>query len=56
MNVTSPKPPSRHARRIPEDSVLFNWLVPAIFVLFGLVMIVIVAFAVGVLTGIIRYH
>jgi hypothetical protein len=35
---------------------LFDRVIPALFVLFALLMIVIVLFAVGVLTGIIHYR
>lgn len=56
MNLPIDPSPPRRTRRIPDDSMLFAWVVPALFVLFALLLIVIVLFAVGVLTGIIHYR
>ena len=54
MSDNSSRP--RRTRRVPENSILFKWVVPAVLLLFALLLLVIVAFSVGVLAGIIPYH
>jgi hypothetical protein len=56
VSVPTDPPPPRHARRIPSNSVLFDRVIPALFILFALLMFVIVLFSVGVLTGFIHYQ
>lgn len=56
MNANNATPPSRRTRRVPENTVLFDLVVPALFVLFALLMIVIVLFSIGVMTGLVHYR
>ncbi len=49
-------PPSRHTQRVPDNSVLFKWVVPALFVLFALLLLLIVVFSIAILTGLIHYR
>ncbi len=46
----------RRTARVPENSVLFKWVIPAVFILFALLLVLIVGFSVAVLTGIIHYR
>ncbi len=47
--------PSRHTRRVPQDSAFYRWVIPAVFILFAVLLVVIVAFSVGVVTGILHF-
>lgn len=46
----------KSSSRMPEDSVFYDKVLPALFVVLGVVMIVLIAFAVGVLAGIIPWR
>ncbi len=48
--------PPRRTQRVPENSVLFKWVIPALFVLFGLLLVVIVVFSALVLAGIVHFQ
>jgi len=48
--------PPRRTRRAPENSLVFKWVIPAVFVLFGLLLIVILIVSVGVLAGMVSFH
>jgi len=41
--------------RIPEKSVLFNKLVPALLIILGIATVLLILFALGVLTGIVHW-
>jgi hypothetical protein len=56
VSLQNAKPPSRRTRRVPANTILFDWIIPALFVLFGLLTIAIVLFSVGVMTGLVRYQ
>ncbi len=51
----SATPPHR-TQRVPENSVLFKWVVPGLFVLFAVLLVVIVVFSVLVLAGVIHFQ
>ncbi len=42
--------------RMPEDSVFYDKVLPVLFVILGVIMLVLIAFAVGVLAGIIPWR
>ncbi len=48
--------PPHGTRRVPKESLFFKWIVPAVFVLFAVLLFVIVAVSIGLLTGIIHYR
>ncbi len=48
--------PSRRTQRVPEKSVLFKWVIPALFVLFALLLLLIVVFSIAVLAGLVHYR
>lgn len=41
--------------KIPEDSLLYNRVIPTLFIAFGIVTIGLVLFAVGIFTGLIAW-
>ncbi len=42
--------------RMPEGSVFYDRIVPAVLVLLGVVMVVVVVFSIGVLLGLFRLN
>ncbi len=53
--ATSQEQRSR-TRRAPEGSWMYDRLIPVLFVMLALVLVVIVLFSVGVLTGLVHYQ
>lgn len=49
----SPRPPLRS--RSPQDSLVFEKIVPILLVSLGIVMLILILFALGVLLGLIRF-
>jgi len=47
--------PPRSRSRLPQKSVFFEKIVPASLVMLGVVMVVLVLFALGVLAGLIQF-
>ena len=47
---------TRHVRRAPSNSILYDRVLPIVFVLLAVVMFVLILFAVGVLIGIVPYQ
>jgi hypothetical protein len=43
------------SHRIPEKSVIFNRLIPVLFIILGIATVLLILFALGVLTGVIRW-
>ena len=43
------------AHRMPDKSTLFNRLIPVLFVVLGIVMLALILFAIGVVTGVIHW-
>lgn len=41
--------------RMPDKSVLFNRLIPLLFVVLGLVTLALIVFAIGIVTGMIHW-
>lgn len=56
MGVPPDKPPARRTRRLPNQSVWFDVVIPGLFIVFAVLLLVIVIFALGVLTGFIHYQ
>lgn len=46
--------PGRGVRRIPPQSVLYDRIIPIVLIGMGVLMVVIVAIALGILVGLIR--
>lgn len=52
----NPRPNDPRKRsRIPQGSLLFEKVIPVLLVVMGILMFLLVLFAVGVLTGVIRF-
>jgi hypothetical protein len=43
------------AHRIPEKSVVFDRIIPLLIVILGIVMLLLIVFAIGVLAGVVRW-
>lgn len=56
VSAPQDRPPVRHTRRIPDKSLFFDLVVPGLFVVFAILLVLIVVFALGVLTGVIHYQ
>ncbi|MCA9903513.1 MAG: hypothetical protein KC547_06630 [Anaerolineae bacterium] len=50
-----PEKKPEKAHRIPEQSVFYGRIIPIVFVLLGVVMLLLILFAIGVLTGLIAW-
>jgi len=55
MADTSKSPRSRLRSRSPQESVVFEKIVPILLVSLGIVMLVLILFALGVLLGLIHF-
>ena len=45
----------RHARRIPKQSMFYDTIIPIVFIVFTVILVSLVVFALAVLVGVIRY-
>lgn len=54
---TDPRPrrSARKPHKMPEGSMFYDRIVPALFIALGVVMILLILFAVGVLTGLVPW-
>jgi hypothetical protein len=43
------------ASRIPEDSILYTRIIPAMLVVMGILMVVLILFAAGVIVGLVKF-
>jgi hypothetical protein len=43
------------ASRIPEDSILYTRIIPAMLVMMGILMVVLILFAAGVIVGLVKF-
>lgn len=50
-----PKRPNFKAHKMPDKSVFYDRVVPVLFVALGLIMLLLIVFALGVLTGLIPW-
>jgi hypothetical protein len=56
MRVIMPNPTRIHdGSHIPEKSMLFEKIIPALLILMGVLMVALILFAAGVLLGIIHF-
>ncbi|MFQ5398623.1 MAG: hypothetical protein ACE5E7_03400 [Anaerolineae bacterium] len=55
-NETGSSEPKRPTSRMPEDSVLFEKVIPALLIGLGIVMFVLIVLATGILIGVIPYR
>ncbi len=51
-----PQDPRQHTRRMPEQSLFYDRIVPLILIVLGIIMVVLIAVAAGVLLGYIHYQ
>ncbi len=54
MNSPS-RPPKTDRSHVPENSLLFEKVVPALLIVMGIITVTLILFAAGVLLGIIRF-
>jgi hypothetical protein len=52
---TSAPPRTTDASRLPEHSLLFEKVIPALLILMGIVMVILILVAAGVLLGIVHF-
>ena len=52
---SEPEKKPEKAHRIPEQSVFYGRVIPVVFVILAVVMVLLVLFAIGVLTGLITW-
>lgn len=50
------KPNEVKAHKMPEQSVFFDRLVPIVMILLAVIMVGLIVFSLGVLTGLIRWY
>ena len=56
MPENTPKKPAKTARsHAPEDSALFERVIPILLIAMGVLMVVLILFAAGVLLGLIHF-
>ena len=55
MTDTSRSPRSRLAARSPQGSLVFDKVIPVLLASLGILMLVLILFALGVLLGLIRF-
>ena len=51
----SKRAPMNSKSRMPENSILFEKLIPAVLALMGILTVILILFAAGVLLGIIQF-
>jgi hypothetical protein len=59
MNDVEKKKPRRAPRsssRMPEDSLFYERLVPILLVLLGIIMVILILLAIGILLGIVPFN
>jgi hypothetical protein len=52
---SSSRPPKTDRSHAPENSLLFEKVVPVLLIVMGIIMVTLILFAAGVLLGIIRF-
>jgi len=50
-----PRQISRRSARMPEKSLFYEKVIPALFILLGIVMVILILFAAGVLLGVVPF-
>ena len=56
MSIQDPHDHHQHARRAPTQSMLYDRILPLLFIALGLVMLTLIVIAAGVLLGLIQYQ
>ena len=54
LNTSAPAPRTDQSH-VPENSLLFEKIIPAVLIVMGVIMVVLILFAAGVLMGIIHF-
>ena len=54
LNTSTPRPRTDRSR-VPENSLLFAKIIPALLIVMGVIMVALILFAAGVLLGIIHF-
>lgn len=54
LNSSAPAPKADRSH-VPENSLLFEKIIPALLIVMGVIMVALILFAAGVLLGIIRF-
>lgn len=57
MSAPDPTPEHhQHTRRAPSQSILYDRILPIVFVALGIIMVVLIVVSAGVLLGFIQYR
>ncbi len=56
MSTPEPQDHRQHTRRAPSQSVLYDRILPIVFIALGIIMAALIIIAAGVLLGFIQYR
>jgi hypothetical protein len=55
MPIKKPRPDSLKPHKMPDKSVFYDKIMPALFIILAVVMALLILFAIGVLTGLVPW-